>query len=94
MASFEGKTVIITGSSSGIGLATTLLFLSRKTQVFGIDISPFKHELDTTQSSSFTFHQTDLATPSAVDEAISTCSTKYGPELDVLANVAEHERVQ
>jgi NAD(P)-dependent dehydrogenase (short-subunit alcohol dehydrogenase family) len=88
MASFEGKTVIITGCSSGIGLATTLLFLSRKAQVFGIDISPFKQELDATQSQFFTLHQTDLVKPNAVDEAVSACTAKYGPKIDVLANVA------
>jgi NAD(P)-dependent dehydrogenase (short-subunit alcohol dehydrogenase family) len=46
MASSENKTVIITGCSSGIGLATTLVFLSQKARVFGIDMSPFTHELD------------------------------------------------
>jgi NAD(P)-dependent dehydrogenase (short-subunit alcohol dehydrogenase family) len=88
MSSFESKVVVITGCSSGIGLATTILFLSRKARVFGIDISPFKEELDTTLSESFTFHEMDLAKPNACDEAVSACITKYGQRIDVLANVA------
>jgi NAD(P)-dependent dehydrogenase (short-subunit alcohol dehydrogenase family) len=88
MASSDNKTVIVTGCSSGIGLATTLLFLSQKANVFGIDISPFKHELDATQKESFTFHKADLCKADAAEEAIAACIAAYGPKIDVLANVA------
>jgi NAD(P)-dependent dehydrogenase (short-subunit alcohol dehydrogenase family) len=88
MSSFQGKTVIVTGCSSGMGLATTLLFLSRKAQVFGIDISPFKHDLNANQSASFVFHQIDLCTPNAAETAVALCQAKFGPRIDVLANVA------
>ncbi|KAF2024109.1 3-hydroxybutyrate dehydrogenase type 2 [Setomelanomma holmii] len=88
MASLDNKVVIITGCSSGIGLATTLLFLSRQARVFGIDISPFKQELDETQKSAFTFHQVDLMKPEAAKETVAACIAKYGPKIDVLANVA------
>jgi NAD(P)-dependent dehydrogenase (short-subunit alcohol dehydrogenase family) len=85
MSSFENKTVIITGCSSGIGLATTHLLLSRNAKVFGIDISPFTQEID---SSTFAFHQADLTAPNAADEAVAACVQKFGPRIDVLANVA------
>ncbi|KAG9195251.1 hypothetical protein G6011_00371 [Alternaria panax] len=88
MASPENKTVIITGCSSGIGLATALLLLSQKARVFGIDISPFTHELDAMQKECFTFHEADLCKPGAAEDAISACIRKYGPSIDVLANVA------
>jgi NAD(P)-dependent dehydrogenase (short-subunit alcohol dehydrogenase family) len=85
MSSFEGKVVIITGCSSGIGLATTQLLLARQAKVFGIDISPFKLDVD---SSAFTFHQVDLTKPNAAEEAVAACVQKYGPKIDILANVA------
>jgi NAD(P)-dependent dehydrogenase (short-subunit alcohol dehydrogenase family) len=88
MASLDTKVVIITGCSSGIGLATTLLFLSRQARVFGIDISPFSQDLDEAQKSAFAFHQVDLTTPKAAEEAVAACLAIYGPRIDVLANVA------
>jgi NAD(P)-dependent dehydrogenase (short-subunit alcohol dehydrogenase family) len=88
MDSLATKVVIITGCSSGIGLATTLLFLSRQARVFGIDIAPFSQDLDETQKSAFTFHQVDLTTPQAAEAAVAACVAKFGPRIDVLANVA------
>ena len=85
MSSFDNKVVIITGCSSGIGLATTHLLLARKAKVFGIDISPFPQE---TPSSTFAFHQADLTAPNAADQAVAACVQKFGPRIDVLANVA------
>jgi NAD(P)-dependent dehydrogenase (short-subunit alcohol dehydrogenase family) len=88
MASFENKVIIVTGCSSGIGLATSLLFLSRQARVFGIDIAPFKQELNESQASAFAFHQVDLTQSKAPEEAVAACVAKYGPKIDVLANVA------
>lgn len=85
MSSFENKVVIITGCSSGIGLATTQILLSRKAKVFGIDISPFTQDVD---AASFAFHQVDLTQPNAATEAVAACIERFGPKIDVLANVA------
>ncbi|KAH7084516.1 hypothetical protein FB567DRAFT_529187 [Paraphoma chrysanthemicola] len=88
MTSLHDKVVIITGCSSGIGLATTLLFLSRQARVFGVDVSPFNQDLDDAQTLAFTFFQVDLTRPKAAEEVVAACITKYGPRIDVLANVA------
>jgi hypothetical protein len=88
MSSSEGKVIILTGCSNGIGLATTLLLLSRKCHVFGIDFAPFTHELDASQQNNFAFHQIDLKTPNAAEESVKACLEKFGPKIDGLANIA------
>ncbi|KAF1949010.1 NAD(P)-binding protein [Byssothecium circinans] len=88
MASFKNKVAIITGCSSGIGLATTQLFLTRGAKVFGIDIQPFTTTLSTEDQSFFTFHQVDLTITKAADDAVAACVIKLGPKIDVLVNCA------
>jgi len=88
-----GKTAVVTGCSSGIGLATTLLFLKHQYQVFGVDITAFDYKvLDVLDGGAyqerFHFHAADLAAPGAAEEAVSICVAEYGPRIDVLANVA------
>jgi NAD(P)-dependent dehydrogenase (short-subunit alcohol dehydrogenase family) len=87
MSSFNNQVVIITGCSSGIGLATTLLFLDRHARVFGIDISPFQKALTTGQEKAFSFHQANLTEDNASEDAVAACIAKYG-RIDVLVNCA------
>lgn len=88
MASFDGKVVIITGCSSGIGLATTQLFLDRQAKVFGIDLSPFAKNEELVKGKPFEFHQADLVEPKAAEEAVARCTAIFGPRIDVLVNCA------
>lgn len=85
--SVQNKVAIITGCSSGIGLATARLFLERQAKVFGIDIGSLPQNLASTYSTNFTFHQADLTQPSAVDEAVSRCTQQHG-RIDILVNCA------
>ena len=71
MSSFTNKVVIVTGCSSGIGLATTQLFLERGAKVFGIDVAEFKGE--GVSELPFEFHQADLVKAEAAGEAVARC---------------------
>lgn len=89
--SFSGKLVVVTGCASGIGLATTRLYLEAGATVFGLDISAFPSPSPFSLNLHQTFHflQVDLTGPKACDDAIVTCLSKTGrKKVDILANVA------
>lgn len=86
ISSVQGKVVIVTGCSSGIGLATARLFLHRQAKVFGIDLGAIPQKL-AEEYSTFTFHQSNLTEPNAVDEAVARCKQEHG-RIDVLVNCA------
>ena len=74
-----GKTAIVTGCASGIGLATTQLFLSHQYQVFGVDISEMDYaKVEEKDQERFHFHRADLVKGDACDEAIRICVAEYG----------------
>jgi hypothetical protein len=75
----EQKTAIITGCSSGIGLATALLFLKKGYRVFGIDRVPFDPEkLESGSAKDFQFHKTDIVEDGACDVAVKACVEAFG----------------
>ena len=86
MTTLNSKVIIITGCSSGIGLATARLFLERHAIVFGIDIGAIPQKLADSHST-FSFHQADLTTDQAVEHAIAKCIAKHD-RIDVLVNCA------
>ncbi|KAH8668056.1 hypothetical protein BGZ60DRAFT_408504 [Tricladium varicosporioides] len=84
-----GKVAIITGCSSGVGLATTNVFLSHQYEVLGVDI----HDVDYSKISAndqgrFHFHRGDLMEEGECDEVVRICVAIFGPKIDVLANIA------
>jgi len=74
-----GKVAIITGCASGVGLATTQLFLSHQYQVFGVDISEMDYaKIDTRDQERFHFHRADLLKEGQCDEVVRGCVAQYG----------------
>lgn len=63
---YKDKLCVITGASSGIGLATTEILLSLGAKVYALDINPIplNHE-------NLTFIETDLSSKESIDNAFS-----------------------
>jgi NAD(P)-dependent dehydrogenase (short-subunit alcohol dehydrogenase family) len=74
-----GKIAIITGCASGIGLATTHLFLSHQYQVLGVDVSDidFAH-IDQRDQERFHFHRGDLTKEGECEDVVRICVAEYG----------------
>ncbi len=71
-----GKTIVITGVSSGIGAQTAALALSQGAEVIGIDINPPK--------SAIGFIQADMSSADSIDQAVR----RLPKRIDALCNVA------
>ncbi|AIS58855.1 3-oxoacyl-ACP reductase [Listeria ivanovii] len=72
----KNKRVFITGTSSGIGLAQTELFLKKGAVVFGMDVQPtfIKHQ-------NFHFFEGDVRDKKAIKEAVKYASVGGGIEI-------------
>jgi NAD(P)-dependent dehydrogenase (short-subunit alcohol dehydrogenase family) len=83
-ASLAGKVAIITGGSSGIGLAIVNLFLKAGAKVAVFDIQS-NETLATADN--FSFFKTNIASEEHLKSAVSELITKWG-KIDVLVNNA------
>ncbi len=75
--SFQGKTIVITGVSSGIGSDTAKLLRLQGARVIGVDRNDPTLTLDG-------FVKADLSTPAAIDAAIAQLPAR----IDALCNIA------
>lgn len=83
-----GKVAIVTGCKSGIGLATTQLFLSHQYQVFGVDVKEMDYALiDERDQERFHFHQADLSREGECDEIVRICVAEYGWDVNFKIDV-------
>ena len=79
--------MVVTGVSSGIGLATALALLTRDAKVFGCDISRDPERLSSFAGKTFGFLKVDLAQPGSPEKVIKACIDHFGT-VDALLNVA------
>jgi len=74
-----GKVAIITGCSSGVGLATTQLLLSHQYEVLGVDIKDLDFvKIDPRDQERLHFHRGDLSKEGECDEVVRICVQKFG----------------
>lgn len=78
------QVVIVTGASSGIGLASAEALLKSGAKVFGCDIGT----APTISSDDFHFLQVNLAEADAAPKIVEACVAAFGEKLDGLLNVA------
>ena len=80
------QVVICTGASSGIGLATAKLLLSRGASVYGVDVSNTPSGISESENT-FKFQQCDLAGQGVPGSVVEGCHSHFG-QIDALLNVA------
>jgi NAD(P)-dependent dehydrogenase (short-subunit alcohol dehydrogenase family) len=88
MDDLKSKTVIVTGASSGIGLATATALLAAGAHVLGVDISPGPPALSSLPKSHFAFHQCNLTHPESPALVVKAALGAFNGRIDVLLNVA------
>ncbi|KAL4995936.1 hypothetical protein BDV10DRAFT_173636 [Aspergillus recurvatus] len=86
MISLQDKITVITGASSGIGLATAQLFLEQGAFVHGVDVIPAPSAL--LGNPTFKFRQVDLRQSGSDDSVVSECQQNFGGRIDILLNIA------
>lgn len=93
----SGKSVVITGVSSGIGRAAALQFASAGARVLGGDIDVARGEQTMAEIRSSggqaEFLPLDLANGEKVDQFVDLALEKLGAAPDIIANVAGLDRV-
>jgi len=85
---FEGKVVLVTGASSGLGAACTRLFAAQGAHVYAVARDAARlAEVAESAAGDVTTQVADLADPQACAGAVSACVEELG-RLDVLVNNA------
>ncbi|GLY71287.1 SDR family NAD(P)-dependent oxidoreductase [Amycolatopsis taiwanensis] len=91
MNRFEGKNVLLTGASAGIGQASAVRFIQEGGTVFGLGRNPDglkQTESMVSDSSRFASHQLDLTDDASIAEAAQAAADHLGGRVDVLCNIA------
>jgi NAD(P)-dependent dehydrogenase (short-subunit alcohol dehydrogenase family) len=83
---FTDKVVFITGGTSGLGLATTELFVAEGAKVFVTDLEE-RSVIEKLKSKEAVFERCDVGDPENCEAAINSCIERFG-RLDVLFHYA------
>ena len=83
----QGKTAIITGAGSGIGLATVRKFLAEGAQVFATDINESSLESLVREFPEVAAQPGDVSQPAEAEALVAAAMSKWG-RLDILVNSA------
>lgn len=75
MGALDDKVAVITGGSSGIGLATAKLFLSEGARVVVVDLQPPTEDVE---GESLTFVAADVGDPAAWRSVVDTATERFG----------------
>lgn len=91
MSRFEGKNILITGASAGIGQATAARFIAEGGTVFGLGRSA--DGLKETEGlvedpARFGSHHVDMLDDASIVEAVRAGAEHLGGRIDVLCNIA------
>ena len=93
MAALEGKIVLVTGASSGLGAETARLLSQRGATVFGIARDSDRLGSVFADIDGGAYASVDVASAQACKGAVEDCVTKFGG-LDVLINIAGRHQMR
>ena len=87
MRGLEGRTYIVTGAASGIGLATAQRLLSEGSTVVGADLAP-SAGIGPEENDRWLFHHVDVADEGTVEALVAAAVEFGGGTVDGLVNAA------
>jgi NAD(P)-dependent dehydrogenase (short-subunit alcohol dehydrogenase family) len=87
MSRLRGKVALVTGASSGIGLAVTQRFAAEGARVLAVARRPEVESVASAAAGEVTGFRADISRPQDVEAMVQACAERFG-RLDILCNNA------